>query len=683
MDRHVPMHPLPEELQKMSRDETVCKYCGVSYLILHEFKMLEEKVKVMEDKVKFYEGSVEREKQLRETLQRLSQEFDQCTAASESKTERIKKIHLELEQKQAAIQNLNEQLRCLQKEEEVSLRQAQLLRKTVERHQSVLKKAFALLPFIRGELKSVKADICGSLHNWKTLKGQMFVQIKNMSKTAFSEISSLNRSLAECQRENVLLQEEVKQLRLMSEAAEKEIKHLKASLLRESELQNRCHELQKKTQDLTSQIETTEHKFQKTAAEMGHYKKLFTKTSREVEEYQSELKKLESKIGTSEARFTNTLKEHKQSLLACQQVCKCLQEEVIEKEREEEGLKKRTNHLESELETIKNHLRQQEEEVVMLKQERESHQSRMKQLQETLKEKVMKEKNWQEKIKDDREKEQAHHKKEILRIKEEARMELDIEKQKHQELTAKYQRDQEELLHKKVPSLISSAINNLKTEMDTLETELHEARTKLAEKNKEAEDERQSLGKLVADLEIQLSEEQNSHHGVTKDMREEIKNKSDELKKLAQEQTQLIQNLSQVQEENALLQDTVRRECEERYELTEALTQAREQVMELKKLSGNFPLSQCSLSQGNLTSSTVLVSGHGQKSSNRGRERTPSGLCGISRATKVQSYSQYKCSSNRTGPGLPALQPSSRRGSSLDESRRRIAAAITRQLSQL
>lgn len=29
-------------------------------------------------------------------------------------------------------------------------------------------------------------------------------------------------------------------------------------------------------------------------------------------------------------------------------------------------------------------------------------------------------------------------------------MELDIEKQKHQELIAKYQRDQDELLHKKV-----------------------------------------------------------------------------------------------------------------------------------------------------------------------------------------------------------------------------------------
>uniref|UniRef100_A0A8C4W0N3 Leucine, glutamate and lysine rich 1 n=3 Tax=Testudinoidea TaxID=8486 RepID=A0A8C4W0N3_9SAUR len=72
----------------MSRDETVCKYCGVSYLILHEFKLMEDKVKAMEKEMKFYEGSVEREKRLQAQLQCLSRDFEQCTADSESKTER-------------------------------------------------------------------------------------------------------------------------------------------------------------------------------------------------------------------------------------------------------------------------------------------------------------------------------------------------------------------------------------------------------------------------------------------------------------------------------------------------------------------------------------------------------------------------------------------------------------------
>ncbi|XP_048360875.1 protein LEKR1 isoform X2 [Sphaerodactylus townsendi] len=514
--------------------------------------MLEEKVKAMEEKVKLYEGSVEREKQLQEKLQRLSQDFDQCTAASESKTERIKKLHLEMEQKQDVIRILSEQSRCLQEEKEAFHKQAQRWRQTVEQHQSALTKACALLPFIRGEFKSIKADLFGSINKWTKLKGQTSLQIENMKQTAFAEISTLNQSLAKCQRENIILQEDVKQAWLTSEAAGAEIEQLQASLLQEGELQKKCQELQKKTQDLTSQVERTEHKFQKTAAEMGYYKELFMKASKEVQDYQSELRKLKSDIGRSESRFTNTLKEQEQSLLACQQVCKCLQEEAVEKEKEEEGLKKRTSHLESELETIKNHLRLREEEVVMLKKERDSHQSRMKELQETFRQKVMREKNWQEKIEADQQKEEAHHKEEILRIQNEARMELDIEKQKHQEMTAKYQRDQDELLQRKVPSLIHSAVNNLKMEMDILEKKLHEVQTKLAEKNKEAEEERQSLEKQVAYLEIQLSEEQSTHQAVTEDMAEEMKKKSHELGKITHELARLSQNLHQVQEEHLM-----------------------------------------------------------------------------------------------------------------------------------
>ncbi|XP_061493114.1 protein LEKR1 isoform X2 [Rhineura floridana] len=575
---------------------------------------------------------------------------------------------------------------CFQQEKEVSHRQSQLLRKTLEQHKLILKEAFILLPFIKGELNSFKGGIFDFLNQWIALKGQIFLQMKTINLAALAEISSLNQSLGECQRENVVLQEEVQHLRLMSDAAELEAEQLQASLFRESELQNRCHELQKKTQDLTSQVETIENKFQKAAAESSHYKELFVKKSKEVEDHQNELQKLTLEIGTSESRFANTLKEREQSLLACQQACRRLQDEVIEKERKEDDLKKCSSHLESELETIKSLLKQREEEVVVLKQERESvlvsSESRVEQLQETLRQKMLNEKNWQLKIEADRAKGQAHHKEEILSLKEEARMELDIEKQKHQELIAKYQKDQDDLLQIKIPILIAGATSNLKMEVGILEKKLCETQAKLTGKNEEREKEWQSFKKQVAELELQLKEEQSTHHSATEDTREEIKKKSYELEKLTQEQTQLIQNMNQLQEENALLQDTVRRECEERYELTEALAQAKEQVVELKKLSGNFPLSQCSLSQGSLTS-TALVSNRGQKSPNYGKGSTVSGLYGNSRATKAPVSNRYKSNTNVSLPALSALQSPSRKTSSLDESRRRITAVLKRQMSEL
>lgn len=63
-----------------------------------------------------------------------------------------------------------------------------------------------------------------------------------------SEVSGLNKTLGECQRKNLILQEEVEHLRLKSDAAALEAKQLQASLLRENELQNKCNELQKKMQ---------------------------------------------------------------------------------------------------------------------------------------------------------------------------------------------------------------------------------------------------------------------------------------------------------------------------------------------------------------------------------------------------------------------------------------------------
>ena len=43
---HRTLHPLPDDILKMKRDETVCKFCGVSYLIHSEIKALEDKIAV-------------------------------------------------------------------------------------------------------------------------------------------------------------------------------------------------------------------------------------------------------------------------------------------------------------------------------------------------------------------------------------------------------------------------------------------------------------------------------------------------------------------------------------------------------------------------------------------------------------------------------------------------------------
>lgn len=67
----LPEHPLPEEIQKMSRSETVCKFCGISYLIHNEVKSLQEKLSNAEREILHYKESGLREKQLKQELENM------------------------------------------------------------------------------------------------------------------------------------------------------------------------------------------------------------------------------------------------------------------------------------------------------------------------------------------------------------------------------------------------------------------------------------------------------------------------------------------------------------------------------------------------------------------------------------------------------------------------------------
>merc|ERR1711979_29760 len=70
-------HPLPEEIRKMTRDETVCKFCGVSYLIHNEIKALEDKLKKTEEELRYLQGSREREAKLKEDIKKYKSAIDQ------------------------------------------------------------------------------------------------------------------------------------------------------------------------------------------------------------------------------------------------------------------------------------------------------------------------------------------------------------------------------------------------------------------------------------------------------------------------------------------------------------------------------------------------------------------------------------------------------------------------------
>ncbi|ESO84372.1 hypothetical protein LOTGIDRAFT_132470 [Lottia gigantea] len=86
-ERYTPQHPLPEEIKKMSKDETVCHFCGVSYLIHSEMKRLEDRLKEIEKELENYKGAVEREQVLieeNEKLKSVKEELENMLQSKES-----------------------------------------------------------------------------------------------------------------------------------------------------------------------------------------------------------------------------------------------------------------------------------------------------------------------------------------------------------------------------------------------------------------------------------------------------------------------------------------------------------------------------------------------------------------------------------------------------------------------
>ncbi|XP_075403074.1 uncharacterized protein LOC142445281 [Tenrec ecaudatus] len=482
----------------------------------------------------------------------------------------------------------------------------------------------------------------------------------------------------------------MRHLKVVSNAAVLTAQQIQRSNKQEVNLQTRCSTLQKEALELHSQVDTLGLRLQAAVTEMDNYKEMLRTKSNEADDCQRKLRKLEFESVISESRHTRLLKEKEESLAYCQQSCKTLQEQLAAKEGQEEDMKRQINLMEKELELTKTLLSQTKEEMATLKNERElmlvSHQKSTEQLQESVRQKLLSDADWRAKIEAELTKERARHlvefEEQALLFKEEAKLILDIEKEKYEEMIQKYQKEQEEL-QTKIPDLVAEATRDLKREVVRLQEKLCESRTRYAQEAELKEKEMEKLRSLAAECESRLKEEIDSNGSVSGDLRKEVKEKSEELERVTLAQAQLKQQFQQSQEENTFLQETVRRECEERFELTEALSLAREQLLELTKLSGRLPLSPCPLGQGRVASPAVAAGKHGEKS--LARPNSEKGIkppCLQQMAKPALSPERPPRMSSTALPLLPQPHPPRGRASSVTDTRQRLAAILRRRMSQ-
>ena len=91
-ERYRPQHELPIDVKTLPRDETVCKYCGISYLIHNEIKKLEEKVDDLQRELERYQGYATREAEVTKKLKDVLEERDK--AKVEEERERMGYVYL-------------------------------------------------------------------------------------------------------------------------------------------------------------------------------------------------------------------------------------------------------------------------------------------------------------------------------------------------------------------------------------------------------------------------------------------------------------------------------------------------------------------------------------------------------------------------------------------------------------
>nr|XP_038958547.1 protein LEKR1 isoform X7 [Rattus norvegicus] len=317
------------------------------------------------------------------------------------KSNRVQHASMQLKKQQNEFQRVQKELSHLQLELKIKQKQSQVFSQRLSEYKYFWNKTLLLLTFTKRELTSIKYEINDNFQNWTSLKGEVFLQIKSISDTALAEIDMLNKSLTVSQRNKVSLEEEMKCLKVLSDAAILRSQQMEASKQHEVNLQARCYELQKEALDLQCQVEALGLRLQKTVKELDNCKEMLMKKSNDANNCERELRKLKFESIISESRHKRLLKEKEDSLITCQQLYKTVQEELTTKGRQEEDIKRRINLAENELEMTKTLLLQTQEEILTLKNERElmlvSHQKSIEQLQETLRQKLLSDDSWREK----------------------------------------------------------------------------------------------------------------------------------------------------------------------------------------------------------------------------------------------------------------------------------------------
>ncbi|XP_048837684.1 protein LEKR1 isoform X2 [Brienomyrus brachyistius] len=542
-ERYSPIYPLPLEIQQMDPTETVCKYCGVSYLILHEFRRLKERLCVVEHELDQHRGSAEREGVLRNQLEEL-------TSVQHQQVIRLQELGQQLESVSAESSRLEQEL-------DLAHESCRRFRVRSRLQKKALESALSLLRLSHQQMQDVSLSFLQFKGFWKDRS----VWLLQNSHCAQAKLERQTKAVDQGVVEVCRFRGQVEELQTQLQA--------------QAVKQNQHQEARAQLEELKMELSGLQRDLSGSRSECQRLERLLESQAKEIEEQLSRQVQVEKEQSATHSRLSQELKEKEDSWLSCQQRCRSLQEQLCVRGRREDGLAQKHLQMEADNRALRNTLQQTQKEITLLKKQSKEaalvHQENMANLEQTLKLKIAEGEAITAEMEATLQRERFQVALQSRQQEEELRRELRAEKDKGQEMLLASQRENIRL-QRKLSSLVEEAMRELQEQVGELQERLQEAEATIDNSEQRRREEVEEESARCYDLERELQHVRgNEQQGVL------------QMSKMKQELEEQRKEMSVLQEENVLLQETVRQECEEREELTAALSQAQEQLVELRR----------------------------------------------------------------------------------------------------
>ncbi|CAF3576825.1 unnamed protein product [Rotaria sordida] len=629
-ERYTPQYPLPVDITNMSRQDTVCQFCGISYLIHNEIKALEAKCQKLEADLVYYTGISSRESALEQTLQneraRISDLESNLAINTHKLNEMTRKLQLVKDQ-------LEQSINAHQETKNSFSKYSSKLRLTHSQIQNIRKEYFILQDFysndiqnwkiylqtventLQKEIRLIMDKYTKQINNYQT-EIEQYQQQLNETHQSFRDLQvKYHQSQLESNESHAITQNDLEAARKEIEIQKNELSHLHEQLSQfeqtKIKLQNDLEQTKQNSQQLERQLLDKDQSQKNSDLIIDQYRQQFTnekelrlKADNELENIRSkffqltndyeQLNIMKQEFETNETNTRRKIDEMNRSRQAVLDRTRDEYEKLLRKYTDLDEVYHELINLREkdtlELKIIRSELERIHNENIELTKQRETliitHDIQIKKLHDTYSIKLREAEQWPDRLQTELKREREQYQIQIheleQRLKENFLTELNIEKQKHTGLLRKYEHDS------------GYSTEQLRHELLSTEKVTIEQRQYYTKQIEQLEKDKINLKKeldTLRDVLKELHEQMNKQESMNNDRMNNLKLKEDLVSKetsLFQAQStinELQKCVEQTREEMITLQETVHKECAEREQLKDALIDARQQLLAMKKNS--------------------------------------------------------------------------------------------------